>query len=583
MNTIKAKALAAAISLVTIAPCCRALAQSPPSPTPVGNHSGVAKVGPPETKPAASGGDVDELFKKSVGLIETDRASEAIPLLRRAIELAPNHGRLHHYLGYALLKERQLPAAQKEFETALKLEPGNVYSEYFLAQTLDAQGLRERALSLYEAIVASGNAIYDSYQRLGQAYARRKEFDKAIAMMQQALQQTPWDGALHYQLGSIYRQIGREDAARQEFETSERLKRSDQSSIQKLLELEAAIRQRETDRVQTLRTQLLSQSGQDPELMTWLGVFLGRGQLYSDALEPLQKAAAAGPCSYETCYNLGLTLARLGREAEAEGPLRQALALRPDSYEANLILAVMYANQARNRDAIERLRAAQQAKPENLRVLLFLGEQYLQGMYLQEAIDTFRQALRLKPDDSRTRYLLIEAFQADKAYDKALEIARETSKLHPGEARAHFEVGHQLANLGHYQEGKPYFEESVRLDPAFIPAYVWLADLHFRNGEYEAALQNYQKAGNLDARDLDAARGTGKSLIRLKRFSEALTELQTFISEHPEDAELYLQLSQVYARLGNSQEAERTRAVFEKLHAREVEKIDSQRRRTFSP
>ena len=561
----------------------RPYARGAPPVTHLDDHYATAETGPSKTEKTEPNGDVAELFKKSRDLIDKNRASEAIPLLRKAIEITRNNGRLHHYLGYALLKTGQLPAAQKEFEAALKLEPGNVYSEYFLAQVLDSQGLRERALSLYEAIVASGNVIYNTYQRLGQAYARKKEFDIALAMTRQALQQTPWDGAVHYQLGTIYRQMGRKDAAQQEFETSERLKRVDQSSIQKMLDLSEAVHNKDKDRTLALRRELLNQSGNDPEIMTGLGVLLGQGGLYADALEPLQKASAAGPCSYETCYNLGLTLAKLGREPEAEVPLKQALALRPDSYEVNLVLAITYVDQGRNRDAIEQLREAHKVQPENLRVLLLLGQQYLEGWYLQEAIGAFREALRLKPDDSTSRYLLIEVYQNDKAYDKALEAAREALKLHPREARAHFEVGHQLANLGHYQEGRPYFEESARLEPSFVPAYVWLGDLQLRNGEYEAALQSYQKAGTLDLGDLSAARGIGRSLIRLKRFPEALTELQRFIADHPEDAELYLQLSQVYARLGNPPEAERAHARFEKLHAGEVERNDSQRPRTFSP
>ncbi|MBZ5561504.1 MAG: tetratricopeptide repeat protein [Acidobacteriia bacterium] len=541
------------------------------------------KVAPPGSRGAPLPPEVEDLFRRAADLIYKDRPAEAIPLLRKALELAPNEGRIHHYLGWALMVGSQLPAAQREFETALKLEPGNVYSEYFLALTLDMQGSREKAFTLYEAILASGNVIYDTYARLGQAYARKKELNKALPMIQQALRQTPWDGALHYQLANIYRQMGRKAEAEEEFATGERLKRKDQSSIQKVLELSEAVRQKDAPRVSALRRELMSQSGDDPELMTWLGVILGQGGLYTDALLPLQKAAALGPCSYETCYNLGLTLVKLEREQEAEEPLKKALALRPESYEANVVLSIIYVNQNQNREAIERLRAAQQAQPESIRVLMLLGQQYLQGWFLQDAINTFREVLRLKPDALEARYLLIEAYQNDKAYDKALEAARDAVKLYPRDARAHYEIGHQLANLGHYQEGRRYFEEALRLDPSLVEAHVWLGDLNSRSGQYEAALRNFRRARELDPRDMDAVRGVGQSLIRLKRYPEALTELQKSIADYPEDAELYLQLSQVYGRLGKLAEAEQARGTFQKLHALEVKKQDSQRPRTFSP
>jgi tetratricopeptide (TPR) repeat protein len=581
MSVGKIKALAGVTGLVLVASFCHAQSQGPPSHMEPGPPSRNGKTALSPTRQGELPEEAAELFRKASELILKDRPAEAIPLLRRALELAPNQGRIHHYLGYALMLTSQRPAAQKEFETALKLEPGNVYSEYFLALTLDKEGQRDQALALYEAILASGDVIYDTYQRLGQAYARKKEFPKALAMTQQALELTPWDGALRYQLATIYRQLGRTEEAKQEFETAERMKSVEQSSIQKMLELSQAVNLKNWERVSTLRQELMNQSGKDPDLMTWLGAFLGRGGRYTEALEALQKASADGPCAYETCYNLGLTFARLGRKQEAEGPLKQALALRPDSFEVNSILAVNYVEQGRNREAIERLRAAKQARPENLSVLLLLGHQYLEGYYVQQAIDSFREALRLKPDDIDARYLLIEAYEKDEEYDKALEVARETLRLYPQEARAHLEVGHELTFLGHYQEGRPYFEETIQLDPFFVGAHVFLGDLNIRSGDYEAALRSYQRARDLDGTNMDAVRGVGQS--RLKRFSQALTELKKSIADYPEDGELYLQLAEVYGRLGNMQEAQQARTTFDKLHAKEVMVKNSQRPRTFSP
>ena len=546
-------------------------------------HQSREKVAPPGSRGNIPVGEVEQLFRQAADLIEKERPAAAIPLLRRALALAPNEGRIHHYLGYALMLDSQLPAAQNEFETALKLEPGDVYSEYFLARTLDMQGFRERALALYEQILASGNVIYDTYQHLAQAYARRREFAKAVTMLQQALQQTPWDGALHTQLGAIYQKMGRMEESKQEFAEGERQKNVDQASIQKMLQLSEAIRVGDSNQVSALRSDLMNQSGKDPDLMTWLGTLLGRGGLYPEALEPLQQAVTARPCTYETCYNLGLTLVKLGRGNDAETPLQKAVELRPHSFEANLVLAIIYVNESNVAAAIGRLQEAHQSQPENLRITLLLGQQYLQGWFLQQAIVTFREALKLKPDDLDARYLLIEAYQNDKAYERALQVAQETVKFHPREARAHFEIGHQLGNLGHYQEARPHFEEALRLDDGMAPARIWLADAQLRNGESDAALENYEKILVQDPESLDAARGVARCLFRLRRYPQALTEVQKSIAAHPNDAELYLILAQIQTRMGNSEEAARANATFEKLHAAEVAMQNNQRPRTYAP
>ena len=522
-----------------------------------------------------------ELFRQGADLIEKDRFAAAIPLLRQAADLDPQEARIHHYLGYALWKTRQWSAASAEFETAHKLEPGNPYTEYFQARIAYSEGHLDRAVQLYEAAVASGNPVFDTYQRLGQAYSRQGEHTKALDVTRLALQQAPWDGAIHYQLGKIYRQMGRSKEAQQEFESSERAKRVDQVSIQKLLELSGAIREKKIDRALELRGELLSHSSPDPETLIWLGTLLGQGALYREALQPLRQAAEINPNSFEALYNLGLTLVKLEQYEEAETKLKKALQARPDSFEANTVLAVLYVNQNRNREAIEGLRAAAKAKPGDPKVTGLLGEQYLQGRYLDEAIGTLQEAVRLKPDDLRLRYLLIDAYQKDQDYEKALNSAREALALFPHEARTHFEAGQQLVNLGHYREARPFFEDAIRVDPSFKEAYNSLGDLSLRSGEYQKALESFEKARSLDPQDLLALRGLGQSLIRLKQYEAALAELQKSIQSHPDDAELYFELSQVYTRLGSREKATEAVAVFQKLHAKETERQDLARKRSF--
>src|SRR5690349_18593678 len=135
-----------------------------------------------------------ELFRQGTDLIGKDRFAAAIPLLRQAAELDPEAARIHHYLGYALWKTRQWSAASAEFDRALRLEPGNPYTQYFQARIAYSEGHLGRAIRLYEAAVASDDPVYDTYQRLGQAYSRQGELTKALDVTERALHQAPWDG-----------------------------------------------------------------------------------------------------------------------------------------------------------------------------------------------------------------------------------------------------------------------------------------------------------------------------------------------------------------------------------------------------
>ena len=64
-----------------------------------------------------------DLFHDAMALMEEEKPAAAVPLLRRAADLAPDDAPVRHYLGYALWRIGQADAAAIELERALKLAP----------------------------------------------------------------------------------------------------------------------------------------------------------------------------------------------------------------------------------------------------------------------------------------------------------------------------------------------------------------------------------------------------------------------------------------------------------------------------
>lgn len=567
------------VAILLVAICCQAHAFQNGADSSQTAHPSEQSGSNPQ---AVSNANARDLFEAAAARIRNGQYSSAVPLLRQAVALAPQVASLHHYLGYALWKLNQTHEAEREFQKAHQLEPTAPYTCYFLARIAQSSGDIDRSISLYEKVLQLGPAIYDTNQRLGQAYFDKGSFGKARIRIESALQQTPWDGSLYYQLGKIDQKTGRPGQAKAEFSAAERLKRKDQATIQRLVELSEAVSNSQADAAHQLRDEFLRESSQDPEVLDAVGVLLGRGGYYADALDPLSQSVNLAPDSYESHYNLGLTLLKLNRYPEAEVQLRQALNLEPASFEANSVLAVLYVNQNRNLEAIERLRAADEAWPGDAKVLALLGQQYLQGHYVEDAERCLAEAIRLRPDDPKLRYLLIEAYEDQHDYDRALKLAQETAQQFPSAARADFEVGMQLANLARYEEARPYAERALQKDTRLVEAYNLLADIDSRRGDYQSALDQYQKARELDTKNTTALRGIGDSLIRLKRLPEALTELQQAVAVQPQSAGLYYSLMQVYTRMGRHAEAEEAAASYQKLHALEDVQRQVETPRKFS-
>lgn len=536
-----------------------------------GSESGGAKATAPSKAAGAPGSAAaSSLFSRASQLISAGRYSEAIRLLGRAAKLNPDSAGIHHYLGYALWKLNRWEEARAEFETAHLLNPRNPYTCYFLARIAQSLGRPRQSMAYYQEILKLGPAIYDTNQRLGQAYLDAGNLAQARASISAALGAQPWNGSLYYQMGRIDEREHQAKRAQAEFAAAARLKNVNHASIQRLLQLSQAINQHDAGQIEALRSQILSQSSEDPEILDSAGFLLGRGALYAEAVEPLERAAALAPESFEPNYNLGLTLLKMGRNGTAEQSLTKALAIDPESPDVNRLLAILYVNEGRNREAIERLLALSLASPGDPRVLALLGEQYLAGHYVKSAIPSLQSAIRLAPNDTGTRYLLIEAYEEEFDYRDALRAARETARLFPREARAVYEVAQQYANLGDYKSALPAAQRAIQMDASLVSAYNLVGEIESKNGNFQAALEMYRKAHMLNPKNILALRGIGDNLISLGRFPEALAETQQALAIEPRDADLYFNLMKAYVRLGRRQEAAHAEATFQKLHAQEV-------------
>lgn len=70
--------------------------------------------------------------------------------------------------------------------------------------------------------------------------------------------------------------------------------------------------------------------------------------------------------------------------------------------------------------------------------------------------------------------------------DKALEVAKEAAHHAPEYPDAHFMLGRIHMKRGAFQEAEEQFRKTVRFDPAFTQAYLFLGDLYAEEMDNEA-------------------------------------------------------------------------------------------------
>ena len=255
-------------------------------------------------------------------LIRQGHPEEAIPHLRRAVELDPHLALPHNNLGSALFRMGRAEESLPCFEEAVKLDPADATAYYNMGTALMKLGRTEKALACFrEAIKLDANGAA-AYTNVGSALLEQGHPEEAIACLKQAIQLDPTLATAYSDLGSALGQLGRSEEALRCFEEAVKLDPADAAACY------------------NLGTALMK---------------MGRSE---ESLPYFEKAVKLDPTDAASYNNLGTVLIRLGRAEEAIPPLEKAIRLDPGFLNAHANLCAACAAAGRFEDAVKAGRKA---------------------------------------------------------------------------------------------------------------------------------------------------------------------------------------------------------------------------------
>ncbi len=144
-----------------------------------------------------------------------DRNIEAVGAGKKAIAYAPEQ-----YMGYtnlcrAYMDLKQYDTAIQTCNNALKLNPGDGETNFYIGRSLSLQSKREVAKGYYEKAVVGlvefvkNNPDYaDGYYLLGNSYLALEQKEKAVVAYKKCLELSPRFAKVVYNLGYVYYLLG---------------------------------------------------------------------------------------------------------------------------------------------------------------------------------------------------------------------------------------------------------------------------------------------------------------------------------------------------------------------------------------
>ena len=238
-----------------------------------------------------------------------------------------------------------------------------------------------------------------------------------------------------------------------------------------LLELEAALNQRDYKRAETI---LVDEAERDSKsirasrlLVTVAGIFFLDGQ-YLNAIIAWKKAEAIAPLDERSRFTLAMAYVKLNRRDWS----------RPE---------------------LEKLAAAQ---PRNPLYLYWLGRLDYDARNYTSAIDRLQKVIELDPKMMRAYdhlglcYDYLGKFEeAVKVYDRAVELNRLQVKPSPW---PHLDLAVSLISLNRLSEAEKNLRQAIGYDPRLPQAHYQLGRVLEMQGQYEASAQSLGQAATLD-------------------------------------------------------------------------------------
>ena len=403
----------------------------------------------------------------------------AIEQYQEIVKLDPQSVDDHLLLGRLYRLSNDMPKAEAELNTAIKIDPNSEEAVTTLAMLYTDEGDTAHALKVLSSIPDSARSA-KLYSALGAAYEQRKEYKNAIDSYKHAIV----------------------------------LDRDNLDAIRGLAEnflndgqLEAALEQ----------YKVISDSNpEDAQTYVRIAEIYRRQAKYDLALENLKHADTLIPDTAEVPYSMAAVYQAQGRYDEAAKLLQDLLKKTEKSSEIGT------SQTDRNNRAI---------------FIERLGMVYREQENYTAAVETFRKMLTLGDENARSGYQeIIDTYRDSKQWPQATAAAKEAVQKLPNDRDLRMVLDAQLADMGEFDQAVADIKGMLKGGPEDRDVHLRLAIIYTRAKRWNDAEQSLAKAEQLSGKPDDKAYVSflrGDLYQRQKMFDQADSEFRKVLAVTP--------------------------------------------------
>jgi len=333
---------------------------------------------------------------------------------------------------------------------------------------------------------------------LGNIYQKRKEWDKAIGILKEAIEENSTDVESYHHLAFSY------------FENK---------MIDEAIDV--------TQVVLDLHPNYLK------SLLFLASVYKSLKQT-EKSLIYLEKAIQVDPNNSAIELEYAEMLVHNKEYKKAIDTLNNTVRQEPTFHLAYLSLSSLYERTGQLDLATETLEKAVALEVASSKILNRLGQYLQKTNQFERSVEILRMAINKNPDDPDALNYLGIAYWHFGQYGKAVDFFNKVISLDNDYASAYNNLGSVYLTMKKYDSAGQQFRKAISYDPALAGPYNGLGIIYAREEKRELAVENWRKAVELDNKQYDALYNLGILLTKMDRFEEAINYLEQFVSTAPD-------------------------------------------------
>jgi tetratricopeptide (TPR) repeat protein len=376
---------------------------------------------------------------------------------------------------------------------------------------------------------------------LGDALAKQKRYEEAIAAYRQAIAQAPSFPSTYIKVAKILFELKRWQEAKAVYRRVTELDPNFRDIPPEILNLG------NNKPANTANRQAATQQIATQQQLTIVKLHQQAIQQAPDRLENYYTAIDFQPQDIQLYLGLGNALVRQGYFDKAIVVCRMVLQLNPNLSEAYYYLARIFSHNERYAEAVECWQKFRQLEPNrfhaeeccNLGKALFATEKYT------EALIFLRQTLELQPNNYDAHYLLGQILASEKQWGEAIARYQQASKIQPQRWEAYYLLAEIWQEIGKFEEAEKSYRQAIAVKKDISWCYNGLGNVLLKLERWEEAAIAYRQSIALKADFPWAHYNLGEAFATIERIDEAIAAYRQAIRLQPNLARVREKLSRL--------------------------------------